>query len=156
VSFVGLAGQDEIPRFYMGADIFCVSSLGEGGPVVAMEAMALGLPVVATNTGGIPELVEDGVTGLLAPPGNSGLLADQIEQLARDPDLRHRLGAAGRLKITEGFDQGRWIDELWACFSELANAEPADLAHREEGALPEIGNKRESSQPSQPLVRGHE
>lgn len=156
VSFAGPVGQDEIPRRYMGADVFCLPSLGEGVPVVLMEAMALGLPVVASSTGGIPELVEDGVTGLLAPPGRPGPLADRIERLARDSDLRQRFGAAGRRKITDGFDQERWIDELWSCFMEVADPASADSRHRADVARSAIGTEGESSQPSQPLVPGHE
>lgn len=121
-----------------------------------MEAMALGLPVVASNVMGIPELVEDGVTGLLAPPGLPGPLADRIEQLACNRGLRHRLAAAARIKVAKGFDGERWIEKLWSCFAEVANGEPAHSCHRVDTARPAIDIEGESSQPSQPLVRGHE
>ena len=68
----------------------------EGIPVVLMEAMAAGVPVVASHLSGIPELVTDDVTGLLVPPGDDAALADALERLAADPDLRRTLGAAGR------------------------------------------------------------
>ena len=135
VIFAGAVGQNEIPSLYMEADIFCVPSLGEGGPVVAMEAMAVGLPIVASNTGGIPELVEHGVTGLLVPPGHPRALADGIERLIRDRALRRRLGAAGREKISHEFDQERWIDELWSCLAEATgSAQPfASVGSEDQG-----------------------
>ncbi len=111
VSFVGPVGQDRIREHYRGADIFCLPSLGEGIPVVLMEALASGLPVVASNTMGIPELVEDGVTGLLVSPGRPRELAAAIERLARDRSLGRRLGAAGRERVMKEFslDQGAEI-----------------------------------------------
>ena len=67
--FLGRVGQDEIREHYARADAFCLSSLGEGIPVVLMEAMAMRMPVIAPRIMGIPELVEDGVSGLLVTPG---------------------------------------------------------------------------------------
>lgn len=79
----------------------------EGIPVALMEAMSSGLPVVASRLSGIPELVEDGVSGLLAPPGDAVALADVLERLWRDPALRQRLGQAARQKILNEFDLQR-------------------------------------------------
>lgn len=79
----------------------------EGIPVVLMEAMATGLPVVASRLSGIPELVTDGVDGLLVPPGEAEAIADALERLASDPDLRRTLGNAGRATILRGFDIDR-------------------------------------------------
>lgn len=76
----------------------------EGIPVVLMEAMATGLPVVSTALSGIPELVDDGRTGLLVPPADAAALADALERLAHDPTLRARLGRAGREKVVREFD----------------------------------------------------
>jgi glycosyltransferase involved in cell wall biosynthesis len=76
----------------------------EGIPVALMEAMASGLAVVASDISGIPELVEDGVTGMLVPPGDSGALADAIAQLEDDPALRARLGEAARARVERDFD----------------------------------------------------
>ena len=76
----------------------------EGIPVVLMEAMSCGLPVVASRLSGIPELVEDGVNGFLVPPGDPEALADAIERLHADPGLRARLGAAARRRIEADFD----------------------------------------------------
>lgn len=71
----------------------------EGVPVALMEGMACGLPVVASGISGIPELVDDGRTGFLTPPREPRAVADALERLARDPELRHRLGTAGREKV---------------------------------------------------------
>src|SRR5207344_2299739 len=74
VGFLGAVGQDDIRRLYGRADIFCLPSFAEGIPVVAMEAMAMELPVVTTRIMGIPELVTDGTDGLLVPPGRVAAL----------------------------------------------------------------------------------
>src|SRR5690606_31901496 len=79
----------------------------EGIPVVLMEAMASGLPVVSTAISGIPELVEDGGTGLLVPPADALSLADALDGLIRDSELRQRLGEAGRRKVEREFDLRR-------------------------------------------------
>lgn len=76
----------------------------EGIPVALMEAMASGIPVVASRLSGIPELVEDGVSGVLTPPGDAHALADTLERLWFDPALRQRLGRAAREKVMEAFD----------------------------------------------------
>lgn len=77
-------------------DIFVIPSLWEGMPMALMAAMASGKAVVATNICGIPELIQDGLNGLLVPPADSGALAEKIEMLIRDGELRKRLGAAAR------------------------------------------------------------
>jgi colanic acid/amylovoran biosynthesis glycosyltransferase len=76
----------------------------EGIPVVLMEAMASGVPVVASGLSGIPELVEDGVSGLLVPPGDPRALAQALRRLHGDPELRERLAGAGREKVVREFD----------------------------------------------------
>jgi hypothetical protein len=76
----------------------------DGIPNILAEAMALGRPVVSTRLSGVPELVEDGVSGLLAEPGDPGSLADHLERLIRDRALAERLGAAGRRQIAAMFD----------------------------------------------------
>jgi colanic acid/amylovoran biosynthesis glycosyltransferase len=112
VTFAGPVGQDRIRERYRAADAFCLPSLGEGIPVVLMEALASGLPAVASNTMGIPELIEDGVTGLLVPPGRPEELAGAIERLAGDRSLGRRLGKAGRSKVIEEFTLDQGADSL--------------------------------------------
>jgi glycosyltransferase involved in cell wall biosynthesis len=118
VELEGAVGQDRIRDFYGSADVFCLPSLGEGVPVVLMEAMATGLPVVASNLMGIPELVEDQVSGLLVPPGRPDALASAIEALAADQGLRRRIGQAARSKVLAEFDLDASARELLAGLSQ--------------------------------------
>jgi glycosyltransferase involved in cell wall biosynthesis len=73
--------------------------------------MAFGLPVVATNVGGLPEVVQDGVTGILVPPKDPNALADAIVRLLRDPELRKRLGSAGRERVLSEFRTDRIVEQ---------------------------------------------
>lgn len=92
----------------------------EGIPVVLMEAMSSGIPVVASKLSGIPELVEDGRSGLLVPPGDAPGLAEALRRLANDPDLRTRLGTAGRARIKDEFDVGKNAAKLVRHFNRSA------------------------------------
>ncbi len=105
VRFAGAIGRDRIQERYRAADAFCLSSFAEGVPVVLMEAMALERPVIAPRVMGIPELVEDGVSGLLVPPGNVDALAAAIRRLAQtDSAGRADLGAAGRKRVLDQYE----------------------------------------------------
>jgi len=96
---VSLAGEcGDVPQRLAAADVLVLSSRSEAMPMVVLEAMAAGLPVVASAVGGMPELVVDGETGLLVAPGDPEALAAALSRLARDPLLRGRLGAAGRAR----------------------------------------------------------
>jgi glycosyltransferase involved in cell wall biosynthesis len=86
------------------ADLFALASFAEGIPVALMEAMSLGLPCVSTTVAGIPELIRNGIDGLLVPPANALALANSIEQLAGDPVLRRSLGAAARQRIINQYN----------------------------------------------------
>jgi len=107
VRFEGAAGQDDIRSFYERADIFCLPSFAEGIPVVAIEAMATELPVITTQIMGIPELVENGVEGLLVPPGKVDALTGALRRLVCTPELRRKMGAAGRAKVYAMYDVRR-------------------------------------------------
>lgn len=122
VTFAGAVGQHEIHRYYSEADVFCLPSFAEGLPVVLMEAMAMNLPVVATRIMGVAELVEDGVTGFLVPPGRSELLADAIERMAGDQGLRERMGQAGRDRVLADFDVDGAAERLERLFAETVAA----------------------------------
>ena len=103
--YVKMAGfVEDVPEFLAGLDIFVLSSDAEGLGLVVLEAMAQGLPVVATAVGGVPEAVKDEETGFLVPPRNARLLAQSIARLAIDPDMAARMGAAGRKRAEELFD----------------------------------------------------
>ena len=81
-----------------------MASFAEGLPVVLMEAMAAGVPVVATRIAGIPELVDDGENGLLVPPGDPAVVATAVRQLLEDAELRNRFAIAGRAKVEREFN----------------------------------------------------
>ncbi len=106
VRFAGMASSDAIPAYVAAADMVVVPSIHydgyvDGLPNVALEAMAAGKPLVATRVGGLAQLVHSGENGLLVDEKDSEALADAIVALARDPDLRARLGANGRTLIRE-------------------------------------------------------
>lgn len=101
--FTGAVGQDEIRAHFDEVDIFCLPSFAEGLPVVLMEAMASGLPVVTTAITGVPELVEHGVSGLLVRPARADELRAALARLIADPQLRREFGEAGRRKVEAEF-----------------------------------------------------
>lgn len=104
VSLLGGLGQDDLPAQFAWADAFCLPSVAEGLPVVLMEAMASGLPVLTTRIAGIPELVEDGVTGLLVPPGRADRLASALLRLRDDAPLRRALGVRAVMAVHSQHD----------------------------------------------------
>ncbi len=98
-----LGSRNDVPQILSTLDIFVLPSKSEGMPMVILEAMAAGLPVVATNVGGTPEVVIDGETGFLVPPGDPQALADVIKKLMDDPELRRKFGKAGRERVEKHF-----------------------------------------------------
>jgi glycosyltransferase involved in cell wall biosynthesis len=103
VDFRGAVPKANVPDALAGGDIFLNTSHFDNTPVSVIEAMACGLPVVSTNVGGIPYLLEHGKTALLIQPGNVGEMAAVVTRLVTDPDLGARLSANGR-KLAESFD----------------------------------------------------
>jgi glycosyltransferase involved in cell wall biosynthesis len=109
VNLLGSLSQDAVLEKLQAADIFALASTTDAQgatdvfPTVILEAMASARPVVSTRLAGIPELVVDGQTGMLAPPGDSTALAHALEQLLRDPELRLRFGHSGRARIEQDF-----------------------------------------------------
>jgi colanic acid/amylovoran biosynthesis glycosyltransferase len=128
VSFEGAVGQDDIARYYRDADVFCLPSFAEGLPVVLMEAMATGRPVVATHITGIPELVEDGVSGFLVAPGSVEQLVGALERLAASSELREQMGLAGRQKVVEAFDARRCAGQVADIFRLTAASSGENLS----------------------------
>jgi glycosyltransferase involved in cell wall biosynthesis len=107
---VTLAGQlPSAASLLAGFDILALPSRWEGLPLVVVEAMAAGLPVIASATGATPEVVTDGETGLLVPPGDEEALARALGRLAADEDLRRRMGAAGRSRRPSGDVNDSWV-----------------------------------------------
>jgi len=103
VSFPGYRSQAELREYFARADLFVMTSFAEGIPVVLMEAMAKGVPVVAPRITGIPELVEHGISGLLTTPGDVDDLVSGMERLLADADLRAALAAEARKTVAAKF-----------------------------------------------------
>jgi len=118
VEWRGAQPQEQVLALYRQADVFALASRvaddgdRDGLPNVLMEAQSQGLAALATRTSGIPELIDDGTTGMLVEAGDSRALAKALETLIREPALRQRLGEAGRRRIEAQFDMERGIDLL--------------------------------------------
>ena len=119
VQMPGAAEQLEVLRWWQRAAIGVLSSDHEGLPVSLMEAAACGVPVVATAVGGVPELVLDGLTGLLTPGGDAEALALEVKRLLEDRDLRHRMGRAARQRAEEHFCLARQVGHLLELWSQI-------------------------------------
>ena len=117
VTFTGT--RSDVAEILAGLDMFVLPSLWEGMPNVVLEAMSAGLPVVATAVGGTPEVVMDGITGLLVPPRDPDGLARAITRLLRDPDLRRKMGRAGRERVERRFGVERMVQATEALYEEL-------------------------------------
>ncbi|MFL5929765.1 MAG: glycosyltransferase [Gaiellaceae bacterium] len=105
-------------------DVAVCCSDFEGSPLSVMEYMAAGLPVAATRVGGVPELIDDGLHGLLVEPRNVESLADAVERLIRDPDLRQELGTRGHERQKREFDIDATVRRVEALYEELFRASP--------------------------------
>src|SRR6185295_1200969 len=104
-----------------GFDLLAMSSVTEGLGTSLLDAMACAKPIVATTAGGIPEIVEEGVNGLLVPPRDAASLAAAIVRLLRDAPLRQRMGAAGLARVTERFTVERMVEATAAVYDRLLN-----------------------------------
>jgi glycosyltransferase involved in cell wall biosynthesis len=120
VTVVGAVAGCELPRWYRQADVFCLLSVEEGLALVLAQAMAMGLPVIATPNTGAEELIEDGVHGFIVPARDPATAAARLRQLAGAPELRREMGARARTRIAERFD--------WAHYGARARAHYARIA----------------------------
>jgi len=114
-----LGHRSDIPDLLATCDLFVLPSFFEGLPVSVVEAMASGKPVVATAIGGTDEAVENGVTGLLVPPGDAVRLAEAIRAVLADAALAARMGSAGRRRAQEEFSAEMMIRRTEALYDEL-------------------------------------
>ena len=116
VTFAGYRSQDEVAALLEEADMLVLPSFAEGVPMVLMEAMASRIPVIASRVAGVPELVEDGVTGFLVPPGDVESLAARMVALWDDPERAREMGARGRRVVEAEFDverEAEWLLQLF-------------------------------------------
>jgi glycogen(starch) synthase len=118
ISWLGHVPWHKLNEWYRQATVFIMPSYYETFGISVVEAMAFGLPVVATAAGGLSEVVEDGVTGILVPPGDSHAMAQAILSLLRDPDLRRRMGQAGRERVLTEFTVERVVQRTVAVYQE--------------------------------------
>jgi glycosyltransferase involved in cell wall biosynthesis len=118
-----LGQRHDVLRLMAAADIYVLASHQEGMPVTLMEATSMGLPIVATSVGGVPQVVTDGIEGLIVPPGDPEQLADALQRVAADPVLRDRLGRAAREKSAM-FDVTGSSREIEGIYREITDNRP--------------------------------
>src|SRR3954471_5670328 len=126
VLFLGY--QEEVASFYAAFDAFVLPSSNEGTPVSAIEALAAERPVVATRVGGVPDVVCDGEDGFLVEAGKTGDLADRLERLARDRELRERMGRGGRERVLPRYAVERLVEDVDELYRSLLSV--ADVRRR--------------------------
>ena len=120
VTMLGM--RNDVPRLLAAADAFLLTSLSEGIPVTVLEAMAAGVPVVSTNVGGVPEIVQDGITGLLAPSRDAARLADALVRLAENPTLRAELARSARNRVERQFSEQVMIASYDRIYREMLHS----------------------------------
>ena len=118
IYFIG--ERNDIPELMQAMDVFVLPSIAEGISNTLLEAMASGLPIVATRVGGNPEVVEDGVTGVLFEPGNSVGFAEKLFLYSSNPELARKHGCGGRIRAEERFSLGRMVKEYEKLYLSLA------------------------------------
>ena len=120
VKFLGMLEKDQLKALYGGLRCVVAPSIWyEGFPMAIVEAMAAGLPVVASRIGGIPEIVEHGVTGLLFEPGNAEDLANNLRRLLDNPELADQMGKAGREKVAREYSEERYYERLMSIYKKV-------------------------------------
>lgn len=125
VFFLGF--REDVPQILASLDLFVLSSYLEGMGSSLMDAMAYKLPVVATNVGGIPEVVLDGKTGILVPPRKPTALAEAILKIYRDPSLASRFGQIGQEVVQQKFSAESMADRILGVYKRLAKQKDVDL-----------------------------
>jgi glycosyltransferase involved in cell wall biosynthesis len=118
----------DVPKLLRKASMFVLPSITEGLPLTVLEAMASGLPVVATAVGGVPEAVEDGVTGALVPSGEPIALADAVLHVCSDTDKARAMGLSGRLRAETLFDVRRMVSQYEVAYAEILRADGGAVA----------------------------
>jgi glycosyltransferase involved in cell wall biosynthesis/GT2 family glycosyltransferase len=139
VTFAG--AREDIPEILSALDIFLLTSLYEGLPLSILEAMAVGLPVVATSVSGTPEAVTEQHTGLLIPPEDSQAVASAVVRLVKDPESRRRMGANGRKLVHRRFDKSLMVGQVEHIYQNLVDRQRRPAAHSK---TPDSGRRRAS------------
>jgi glycosyltransferase involved in cell wall biosynthesis len=114
-----LGYQEDVAPWYALCDAVVLSSASEGTPVTIIEALAAGRAVVATDVGGVPDVVDDGVTGYLVPPGDTDAMADRLAELAGDPYRRAAMGREGRARVLRRYAVDRLVGDVDDLYREL-------------------------------------
>jgi glycosyltransferase involved in cell wall biosynthesis len=119
VELAGRVAPNEIPAYLQRMDILVNPSLRESFGVSVLEAQACEIPVIASNTGGLPKVMRDGVTGFLVPPEDVNAIAEKIELLASNGDLRKRMGKAGREFVRKNYDWNENVNIMEKLYDSL-------------------------------------
>ena len=114
-----LGWRADIDRLYADIDVMALTSRNEGSPVALIEAMAAGVPVVSTDVGGVADVVEHGVSGLLAPMDDAAAVARHVVTLLADPAMRRTMGQHGRTKVAATYDAGRLVTDIETLYEDL-------------------------------------
>ncbi len=137
VVFAGPMEQSGVVEQMRQADVFLLTSVYEWLGVVLLEAQAIGLPIVATNVGGIPEAVSAGESAILVPPSNPRAAAEALAECLRHPEKREKMGLAGRKHVEEHFDIDRLNDRLEQLFLEISQTVKKNQPVRSASSGPE-------------------
>jgi glycosyltransferase involved in cell wall biosynthesis len=122
-NIIFLGWREDIPKLMRMADIFVLPSLSEGVPNVVMEASASGLPVIASDVGGVSQLITDRETGILIRPRDKNAMVSAICELIEEPLFAENLGKAGRLKMIEDYSWGIICEKLEKYYDDILKAD---------------------------------
>ena len=115
---------DDLAGAYSDLDVVALTSRNEGTPLALIEAGAAGRPVVSTDVGGVRSVVADGVSGILAPPGDVAAVSRALARLLAEPDTRRRMGEAGRHRVQERFGHQRLLADIRALYGQVLSGQP--------------------------------
>jgi glycosyltransferase involved in cell wall biosynthesis len=149
-----LGRREDVPQLLAACDVFVLPSLYEGSSLAVLEAMAAGIPIVSSAIGGTEELIEDGRSGLLVPPGDAKALAAALRRLLEDPGLREQLATGARERVDAGLRREQNADRVQGIYRELlAHRQPRQsfFVHEREKLYRDLENLPESRR--NPLIR---